>query len=123
MRSFGLITNRRHALGQIIVCQGCCCGRVDRGKPEVPVEHLKSIWRQEKLNASIQLTISGCLGPCDLCNVVVVVTPSGMTWLGGLTEPEQYQLLIDWARGCRSAGQLLPLPVPLQPHQFQRFVG
>lgn len=121
MTSLGLVTNRRRTLGQLIFCMGCCCGRVDRGKPELPVERLKSIWKHEQLNASIQLTISGCLGPCDLCNVVVIVRPNRITWLGGLTRPEQYELLIDWARACHHCKQLQPLPELLMLHEFERF--
>jgi hypothetical protein len=60
-----LIT-KRQVLGQLVLCKGCCCGRTDRGLPEVPVERIKEIWQREKLNRSIQLTISGCLGPCDV---------------------------------------------------------
>jgi hypothetical protein len=39
----------------------------------------------------MQLTISGCLGPCDLANVVCLVTPQGLIWLGGLTTQTHYQ--------------------------------
>ena len=30
----------------------------------------------EKLNRTIQLTISGCLGPCDVPNVALLLTPA-----------------------------------------------
>jgi hypothetical protein len=68
---------KRQVLGQMILCKGCCCGRTDRGLPEVPVERIKEIWRREKLNRSIQLSVSGCLGPCDVPNVVLLITPEG----------------------------------------------
>jgi hypothetical protein len=64
-----LTTNRDKALGGIVFCQGCCCGRTDRGRPELPVERLKAAWKADKLNQAVQLTISGCLGPCDVPNV------------------------------------------------------
>jgi cobaltochelatase CobN len=96
-----LATNRQ-ALGQVVVCLGCCCGRTDRGRPAVPVERLESVWSREKLNRTIQLTVSGCLGPCDLANVAATLSPRGMEWIGGLTRDEDYDLLIEWARACHA---------------------
>ena len=36
-RSRSAMETKRQALGQIVFCNGCCCGRTDRGLPEVPV--------------------------------------------------------------------------------------
>lgn len=115
-----LQTNRQ-PLAQLVFCQGCCCGRTDRGRPELPVDLLKSIWRDEKLNRTIQLTISGCLGPCDLANVTLVITPDGNQWYGALAGLEVYQTLIDWARECHRLGSLLPLPDQISSNGFDRF--
>jgi cobaltochelatase CobN len=68
------LTTKRLVIGQVSVCFGCCCGRTDRGKPEVPVEWLKAEWRRRGLPKNIQLSICGCLGPCDVANVVKVDT-------------------------------------------------
>lgn len=51
------VTTKRTALAQVAVCLGCCCGREDRDKPEVPVELLKSEWKRLRLNTDVQLTI------------------------------------------------------------------
>jgi len=68
------LTTKRLVIGQVLVCQGCCCGAVERGRPEVPAEWLKAEWRRRGLLKRLQLTISGCLGPCDVPNVVVVAS-------------------------------------------------
>ncbi len=115
-----LVTKRR-PLAQLVFCQGCCCGRTDRGHPEVPVGRLKAAWKEEKLNRSVQLTISGCLGPCDLANVALVITPDGNEWLGGLAGNEVYEALIAWARECHREERLLPLPAALDALRFERF--
>ena len=39
------VTTKRMVMGQVLVCSGCCCGAVSRGKPDVPVEWLKQEWR------------------------------------------------------------------------------
>ena len=113
-------TNRR-PLAQLVFCQGCCCGRTDRGRPEVPVAQLKEVWKTEKLNRSVQLTISGCLGPCDLANVDLVITADGNRWFGNLAGGTVYDALIDWARECHRTGHVVPLPHGFDARQFDRF--
>jgi hypothetical protein len=113
-------TNRR-TLGQIAFCVGCCCGRPDRGYPAVPVQQLKSAWKAEKLNGAVQLTISGCLGPCDLPNVALVLTPTGQTWIGKIAGDDDFDSLLDWARACKASGSVQPLPARFADRTFDRF--
>jgi len=108
---------------QVLLCKGCCCGRTDRGLPDVPVDRIKAAWKAEKLNRSVQLTISGCLGPCDLPNVAVVVTSAGTEWYGNLDGDAHYDALIAWARASAAAGAVVPLPELLEPHRFDRFAA
>jgi hypothetical protein len=51
--------------------------------------------------------MSGCLGPCDLPNVLTISSESGTVWLGGITEFNQYQAS---AARSKDAGELLHLP-------------
>ncbi len=99
-------TNRR-PLAQLVFCQGCCCGRTDRGRPEVPVGRLKEVWKGEKLNRSVQLTISGCLGPCDRANVALVITPDGNRRLAYVDPARNAVVVIDgttvWAYRYKAA--------------------
>ena len=105
-------------------CEGCCCGRVDRGFPPLPKERLKTLWKERGLNKAIQLTISGCLGPCDLANVACILKADGTAiWLGGLLAESVYDQLIEWAEQCRAANRLLPMPASLEIHRFSRFEG
>lgn len=106
---------------QVMFCKGCCCGKTERGLPAVPVEKIKAIWKAEKLNRAVQLTISGCLGPCDVPNVAVVVTASGTEWYGLLETDAHYDAFISWARACQSEGRPLPLPAELARQRFDRF--
>lgn len=119
-----LETRRSQVLGQLMFCEGCCCGRVDRGFTPLPKERLKALWKERGLNKTIQLTISGCLGPCDLANVACILKADGTAiWLGGLLEENLYNQLIDWAEQCRAANRLQPLPESLETHRFSRFEG
>jgi hypothetical protein len=112
---------KRKSLMQVLVCMGCCCGRIERGKPEVPVDWLKTQWKAARLNPYIQLTISGCLGPCDLPNVVAVLTATGQQWIGQLDRQEHYETLVQWGRACGAAQRVEPLPPMLTERVFRRF--
>ena len=112
---------KRKSLMQVLVCVGCCCGRVERGKPEVPVDWLKAQWKAARLNPYIQLTISGCLGPCDLPNVVAVLTATGQQWIGQLDRQEHYEALVQWGRACGAAQRVEPPPPMLTARVFRRF--
>jgi len=115
-------TTRRHAAAQFLVCAtGCCCGRVDKGKPAVPVAWLKAEWKTRRLNPRVQLTISECLGPCDLMNVVGVLSESVPIWLGGVVEQAHFDSLLTWAEASRDAQKLEPIPELLASLQFNRF--
>ena len=116
-----LATARSRILGQIVFCEGCCCGRTDRGFEPLPRDWIRQRWKRDKLNKAVQLTISECLGPCDLANVFCVVSPKGMQWFGGIQEQWQYDLLLDWANASRDAGVLLELPAELNRHRFEWF--
>lgn len=116
------LETKRQVLGQILICMGCCCGRTDKGKPAVPVDQLKKNWKEAGLKKVLQLTISGCLGPCDLTNVVSILTPHRQIWLGGLTQDLQYDALFVWAKESAKAGKLVELPDSLQMLEFQRFL-
>ena len=105
---------KRTVLAQVLVCMGCCCGKVERGKPEVPLEWIKSEWKKQGLLRHVQLTITGCLGPCDIPNVVEIVHREGTVWLGGITRQDEYQSLLDWALRSKEAGSLQELPEDLR---------
>ncbi len=115
------LTTKYKSKGQLLLCKGCCCGKTERGLPEVPIDRIKAAWKAEKMNKVIQLTVSGCLGPCDLPNVAIILTPEGATWLGNLAGDAHYDALIEWARASTAAGLPLELPESLEAHRFERY--
>jgi (2Fe-2S) ferredoxin len=119
--SMAAICTKRPMLGQINVCNGCCCGQTQKGHPEVPVEWLKREWKYRGLLKRVHLTISGCLGPCDVANVVLVTSPEGTQWLAEITQRRQYELLADWAEQSKIADRLLPMPREFDAHRLAAF--
>jgi hypothetical protein len=122
-RSAFPMQTKRVVLAQVSVCLGCCCGAVERGKPAVPVDWIKKEWKERGLKKSIQLTISGCLGPCDLPNVVSISSKKETVWLGTLCRFHDYAVLVEWASASGRAGRLLPLPEELTEFRFSPFRG
>jgi cobaltochelatase CobN len=115
------LTTKRIVIGHLTICQGCCCGNIENGRPPVPVDWLKSEWRARGLLKRVQLTISGCLGPCDLPNVITISNEAGTQWFGGITDFNQYRALVDWASRSKEAGKLLPLPSDFKEHTLHPF--
>ncbi|HWB10701.1 MAG TPA: hypothetical protein VG826_15840 [Pirellulales bacterium] len=116
-----LTSRTQGQFAQVVLCRGCCCGQTERGFPPVPVDRIKAIWKGEKLNRSVQLTVSGCLGPCDVPNVVLVLTAAGPQWFANIAGDLVYEMLVDWARRCAASQSALPLPVDLDAHRLERF--
>ena len=104
----------------ISVCNGCCCGKVEKGHSEVPLNALKAAWKEYGLEKSVILTISDCLGPCSMHNVALLKINSNQTWLGKLNEDEQYDSIVDWARDIAKYGDKTELPKNLVPYCFER---
>ncbi len=118
-----MVETKRQTLAQVLVCLGCCCGRTDKGKPAVPTDWLKAEWKQRRLLKHVQLSICGCLGPCEIANVVAIVTPGGTEWFGAIDGVRYYEALLEWAGACAAAGRALPAPACLEPHRFERYAA
>lgn len=118
------LETKRQVFAQIFVCNGCCCGQTGKGHPAVPVDWLKAEFKARKLIRNVQITISGCLGPCDVPNVIAILTPGeGMRWFGYLSEHWQYESLIEWASAAKAAQDPLPLPSWLAAHALDPFAA
>jgi (2Fe-2S) ferredoxin len=115
------LTTKRLVIGQVLVCQGCCCGAVECGRPEVPAEWLKAEWRRRGLLKRLQLTISGCLGPCDVPNVVVIASETSSRWFANITGQDVYRDILDWASASVAANRLLDPPKSFTGHSIEPF--
>jgi cobaltochelatase CobN len=115
------LTTKRLVIGNVLVCQGCCCGAVERGRPEVPAEWLKAEWRRRGLLKRLQQSISGCLGPCDVPNVVVIASKTSSQWFGNIAGRDMYRDILDWASASVTANRLLDPPKSFAGHSIEPF--
>ena len=99
-------------------CDGCCCGRVEKGNHETPVEYLREAWKNHDLKDHVKLTISGCLGPCKMNNVSLITTGTERIWLGKINDIGYYESIVDWAIEIANGASEIKLPEKLAKLQF-----
>ena len=106
-------------LGQLFVCaDGCCCGRVQDGYPPVPRDLYHRVWERRELRNRVHLTIGGCLGPCALANVVMLLFDGRQAWFHSISSDEQVLALYDWIEVMVDAQTWSPPPAALAAYHF-----
>jgi len=70
--TFDGVTKRFVFRTAICFCQGCCCRPGRQGLSGLPLEEYKRQWKERGIRRRFHLTISGCLGPCPLANVILI---------------------------------------------------
>lgn len=108
--------------GQLFVCAtGCCCGHTERGHAPVPVELYHREWARRRIRHKIHLSLGGCLGPCALSNVALLLFGGHQIWFHSITGDEQVIAIYDYLEAMVRAGRYLPPPPALAPQVFDVF--
>jgi nitrile hydratase accessory protein len=119
VRADGRLVNVARPRGQLFVCAtGCCCGRTEDGFPPVPTDHYHQEWERRRLRNVVHLTIGGCLGPCALANVVLLLFDGHAHWFHSLNSEALVLALYDHIDAMLDAGAVLPAPPALTACQF-----
>jgi cobaltochelatase CobN len=106
-------------LGQLFVCaDGCCCGRVQDGYAPVPRELYHGEWERRGLRNRVHLTIGGCLGPCALANVVMLLFDGRQAWFHSISHEEHVLALYDWIENLVRTQTWSPPPPALAAYHF-----
>jgi len=105
--------------GQLFICAtGCCCGRVEDGFPPVPAETFHLEWERRRLRNLVHLTIGGCLGPCALANVALLLFDGQAQWFHSVNSEAMARAIYDHVERMLEAGRPLPPPAALAPYHF-----
>jgi nitrile hydratase accessory protein len=105
--------------GQLFVCAtGCCCGRTGDGFAAVPTDLYHNEWERRRLRNIVHLTIGGCLGPCALANVALLLFDGQAQWFHSLDSDALVRALYDHIDAMLGAGGCLPPREPLASHHF-----
>ena len=108
--------------GQLFVCAtGCCCGHTERGHAPVPAELYHQEWTRRRIRHKVHLSLGGCLGPCALSNVALLLYGGHQVWFHSITGDEQVVAIYDYIEAMVRAGRFLPPPPALAPQVFDVF--
>jgi cobaltochelatase CobN len=118
----GKLVNVARRPGHLFVCAlGCCCGDTVHGSAPVPTDLYHEEWERRRLRPHVHLTISGCLGPCPLANVAMLLYEGRSLWFHSLNSERQVLALYDYIESLVSAHAYLPPPAGLAELQFTSF--
>jgi len=119
VRRDGRRVNVARFRGQLFICAtGCCCGRTEDGFAPVPTETFHREWERRRLRNIIHLTIGGCLGPCALANVALLLFDGQTQWFHSIDSDALAVALYDHVEAMLDADGCLPPPPALAPYQF-----
>lgn len=119
VRRDGRRVNVARFRGQLFVCAtGCCCGRTEDGFAPVPGETFHREWERRRLRNIIHLTIGGCLGPCALANVALLLFDGQAQWFHSIDSDALAVALYDHVEAMLDADVCLPPPPALAQYQF-----
>jgi len=110
-----LVARRAH----LMVCaKGCCCGQTGRGFAGVPIDFYKQEYKKRKIRKLVQLTMSGCLGPCPLANVTLLFFEGRPIWFQSINGEAQIRAIFDYIDQMLAADCYLPPPPELTDYVF-----
>ncbi|HEY3063802.1 MAG TPA: cobalt chelatase, partial [Chloroflexota bacterium] len=122
IRADGKTVNVPRRQGHLFVCaSGCCCGHTDRGHAAVPVELYDREWERRKWRNRVHLTIGGCLGPCVLANVTMLIFDSHTLYFQSLNSDALVLALLDYIDAMLAADAYMPPPPVLAELHFTGF--
>jgi nitrile hydratase accessory protein len=120
-RADGALKRIRIQDGHLFVCKGCCCGQTEKGFPPLPLEEFKHQWKKRGIRRRFHLTISGCLGPCALANVILIQFHGQSVWLHSINSPEDVSLIYAYVEQMLAGESYLDPPAALARRHFQRY--
>jgi cobaltochelatase CobN len=108
--------------GQLFVCAtGCCCGHTERGHFPVPVDLYHCEWARRRIRHKVHLSMGGCLGPCALSNVALLLFDGQQIWFHSIETDEQVIAIFDYIESMVHASTYLPPPDTLRDQVFDVF--
>ncbi len=117
----GRMVNSGQLRGMLFVCAtGCCCGRTERGFAEVDEDLYHAEWTRRRLRNRVHLNQGGCLGPCVLANVVMLVMDGRPVWFHSVNDTAIVGAIFDYIE-CLLEDTETPPPPVLLPYVFNGF--
>src|SRR5262249_34004030 len=81
----------------------------------VPRELYHEEWERRRLRNRVHLTIGGCLGPCALANVIMLLFEGRQAGFHSMSKAEQILALYDWIEELVGSREWTEAPAALRP--------
>lgn len=113
-------------VGNLLVCSqangNCCCGWAEKGR--MPFENAvwSDEWEKRRLRNRVHLTFTGCLGPCEVGNNVLLQIHGRSIWFKDLNERHLPGRVFDFIEATLAQGAVAPVPDDLAGHVFDRYL-
>ncbi|MFN8558515.1 MAG: cobaltochelatase subunit CobN [Dehalococcoidia bacterium] len=121
-RADGKMVNVPRKQGHLFVCSsGCCCGHTDRCFAPVPDELYHNEWEGRRYRNRVHLTVGGCLGPCTLANVAMLLFDGRAIWFHSINSEALVLALYDYIDQMLAVDAYLPPPPALSALHFTAF--
>ncbi|HRV93690.1 MAG TPA: cobalt chelatase, partial [Anaerolineae bacterium] len=122
VRPDGKPINVPRTRGQLFVCEnGCCCGHTERGFAPVPHDLYYDEWDRRKFRNRVHLNHAGCLGPCALANLAMLIFDGRPIWFHSVNSDRIILAIYDYIEAMLEADRYLPPPPHLADHVFNGF--
>ena len=122
IRPDGKPINVPRTRGQLFICEnGCCCGHTERGFAPVPHDLYFNEWSRRKLRNRVHLNHAGCLGPCALANVTMLIFDGRPIWFHSVNSEGLILAIFDYIEAMLEADRYLPPPPMLANYVFNGF--
>jgi cobaltochelatase CobN len=121
-RADGAAKDIRIQDGHMFVCNGCCCGRTEKGFPPLALEEFKRQWKERGIRRRFHLT-AGRFGPCPLANVVLIVFRGCAAWFHSINSAEGVGTLHSYVEQMLLADRYLKPLAELIGRHFERYIG
>ncbi|MCZ2110037.1 MAG: cobaltochelatase subunit CobN [Dehalococcoidia bacterium] len=118
-RADGKLVNVNRQMGQLFVCaHGCCCGKTEEGKPEGHFDVYQEEWERRRIRNKVHLNMGGCLGPCPLANVCMLLFEGRTTFFHSMNTPQRIVEIYDYIETMIASERYLPPPPALRDFAF-----
>jgi cobaltochelatase CobN len=78
-------------------------------------------WARRRIRHKVHLSLGGCLGPCALSNVALLLFAGHQIWFHSIVDDEQVIAIYDYIEAMVRADRYLPPPPALAPQVFDVF--
>lgn len=82
----------------LFVCNGCCCGHMEKGNSLVKNNLFQQLLTQEKIEDEVTIEKPYCLGPCRDANVVKINKNGKNYWFRRINTDEDVHAIIEFVK-------------------------